>query len=146
MTSSLDLTFPARSASSHSHSLKRPTETTIEMVSIPKIFVLDPYHTKALELLRQTHDVQCVLPGDPALKTWHEEADGILIRSESRITDRDFALAKRLKAIVKQGELSQQAFSKRIALFTSEAQVPVLTMLTWTPLNSMESPYAIHRQ
>lgn len=69
----------------------------------PKIYVVNPYHPDALSLLKKSPDVDCVLPGDEGSDRWHDEADGILIRSETRITGQDFAMAKKLKVIVKQG-------------------------------------------
>lgn len=69
----------------------------------PKIFMLNPYHPDAADLLTQSKDIESILPGAEGSDRWHDEADGILIRSETRITSQDFALAKKLKVIVKQG-------------------------------------------
>lgn len=66
------------------------------------IFVLDPYHPDAIEHLSKA-PVKLVLNTDPRRDQWYNEADGILIRSESRITAQDFAKATKLKVIVKQG-------------------------------------------
>ncbi|USW55870.1 Putative D-isomer specific 2-hydroxyacid dehydrogenase, catalytic domain-containing protein [Septoria linicola] len=61
-------------------------------MSKPKIFVLNPYHSEALSLLQQAHEVEAILPGDPASD-----------QSETRITGQDFAMAKKLKVVAKQG-------------------------------------------
>lgn len=70
-------------------------------MSKSKVFVLNPYHLEAIQLLQGSNEVDAILPEDS--KIWHEEADGILIRSEIRITAEDLAKAKKLKVIVKQG-------------------------------------------
>ncbi|SMR56081.1 unnamed protein product [Zymoseptoria tritici ST99CH_3D1] len=69
-------------------------------MSRPKVFVLNAYHPEAIKLLNES-DVDVVLPGGDA--SWHQEADGLLIRSETRITENDLALARKLKVIVKLG-------------------------------------------
>jgi D-3-phosphoglycerate dehydrogenase len=66
-----------------------------------KVFVLNAFHPDAIKLLQES-DVEVVLPEEDA-PSWHEHADGILIRSETRLTGHDFAMAKKLKVIVKQG-------------------------------------------
>lgn len=68
-----------------------------------KIFVLNPYHPEAVTLLQQARDVEVIPPGEPPSDQWHEEASAILIRSETRITAQDFAMAKKLKVVAKQG-------------------------------------------
>jgi D-3-phosphoglycerate dehydrogenase len=65
-----------------------------------KVFVLNSYHQDAIKLLQES-DVDVVLPGGEG--SWHNEADAILIRSETRITGHDFSMAKKLKVIAKLG-------------------------------------------
>ncbi|GIZ48402.1 hypothetical protein CKM354_001146400 [Cercospora kikuchii] len=72
-------------------------------MSKPKVFVLNPYHQDAIALLQQSSSIQAILPGQPGSDQWHNEADGILIRSDTRLTGQDFAMAKKLKVIVKLG-------------------------------------------
>ncbi|KJX94993.1 hypothetical protein TI39_contig4143g00006 [Zymoseptoria brevis] len=69
-------------------------------MSRPKVFFLNAYHPEAIKLLNES-DVDVVLPGGDG--SWYQEADGILIRSETRITDNDLALARKLEIIVKLG-------------------------------------------
>jgi hypothetical protein len=75
-------------------------------MSKPKVFVLGHFHPDAIAVLKESKDVDLVLPDDPRSHQWHNEADGILIRSEIRITEKDFSMAKKLKVVVKQGELT----------------------------------------
>lgn len=69
----------------------------------PKVYMLNPYHSDAINLLRTSPEVDSVLPDDPKSQSWHQDAQGILIRSDTKITAEDFTLAKDLKVIVKQG-------------------------------------------
>lgn len=71
--------------------------------SKPTIYVLDIYHADAIALLQSSPDVEVVLPGDPKLHDWQRHADGILIRSDTRVDASDIAKTVKLKAIVKQG-------------------------------------------
>ena len=73
------------------------------MSNKPIVFVLNPYHPEAITLLQKAQDIHLVLPEDPNISQWHTQASGILIRSETKITSQDFAMAKKLKVIVKQG-------------------------------------------
>lgn len=70
-------------------------------MSKPKVFFVNPYHPDAIELAKNSPDVDTVVLSRP--DRWHEDATGILLRSETRITAQDFAMAKNLKVIVKQG-------------------------------------------
>ncbi|OGM46567.1 D-3-phosphoglycerate dehydrogenase [Aspergillus bombycis] len=68
-----------------------------------KVYVLDPYHPDAVELVQSIPGVQAILPGDPRMESWHSDADGLMVRSDSRLTEKDFAKAQRLRVVVKQG-------------------------------------------
>lgn len=67
------------------------------------VFVLDPYHQDAIRLLQSTHGVDTILPENPRKADWHLQADGVILRSETRLTAEDFQKASRLKVVVKQG-------------------------------------------
>lgn len=73
------------------------------MPSPKTIFVLDPFHADAIALLQSTPGMRVVLPNDPYKSNWHTEADGVLLRSETRLTAADFQAASRLQVVVKQG-------------------------------------------
>lgn len=70
-------------------------------MSKPKVFFVNPYHPDAIKLAKESFEVDTVVLS--SADGWHDEANGILLRSETRITAQDFAMAKNLKAIVKQG-------------------------------------------
>ncbi|KAJ5226484.1 d-3-phosphoglycerate dehydrogenase protein [Penicillium chermesinum] len=72
-------------------------------MSSKKVFVLDPYHKDAIALLQSTPGIQVVLPDNPHKSEWHDQADGIILRSETRLTKADFQAASRLQVVVKQG-------------------------------------------
>jgi D-3-phosphoglycerate dehydrogenase / 2-oxoglutarate reductase len=65
-----------------------------------KIFILDPFFESGPAYAAAHATI--VRWDDPAVAHWHEEADGLMIRL-SKIGAADFARAKRLKAISKQG-------------------------------------------
>jgi D-3-phosphoglycerate dehydrogenase len=65
-----------------------------------KIYVLDRFHEPGVELAAQHHEV--IRWDDPRVADWHDDADGVMVRI-SPIRAEDFARARRLKAIVKQG-------------------------------------------
>ena len=65
-----------------------------------KIFILDPFFESGPAYAAQHATI--VRWDDPAVANWHEEADGLMVRL-TRIGAADFARAKRLKAISKQG-------------------------------------------
>lgn len=67
------------------------------------IYVLDPFHQDAIDLVQSIPHVNVVLPDDPRKEHWHAHADGIMIRSDSHLTEEDFAKALCLRAVVKQG-------------------------------------------
>ncbi|KAI9695198.1 MAG: hypothetical protein M1820_008834 [Bogoriella megaspora] len=67
------------------------------------VYVLDPYHPDAIALLQRTSSVNVVLSDDDRRKRWHADADALMLRSETKITDEDLSTAKKLKVIVKQG-------------------------------------------
>jgi D-3-phosphoglycerate dehydrogenase len=69
----------------------------------PKVFVLDPYHAEAVQLLEESMLVEAVDRNDPRISNWRTEAAGVMIRSETRITASDLQQARKLKVIVKQG-------------------------------------------
>lgn len=70
------------------------------MSNRPKIFVLDVYHRAGLDLAAEEADL--VLWDDPAVANWREEADALMVRM-TPLRAADFARAKRLKVVVKQG-------------------------------------------
>ncbi|GAA4328342.1 hypothetical protein GCM10023144_14050 [Pigmentiphaga soli] len=66
-----------------------------------KIYVLDAFETSGIQYLKER--VPGVIPfGDPRAGRWHEDADGIMIRGRQLSAD-DFAKAKKLKVVSKQG-------------------------------------------
>lgn len=71
----------------------------------PTVYVLDPYHEDAIDLLRNSLDsVNLVLPSEATKDAALAHATGLLIRSESRINANDIQHANPdLKFIVKQG-------------------------------------------
>nr|POF14356.1 d-3-phosphoglycerate dehydrogenase [Quercus suber] len=68
-----------------------------------KVYVIDPYHPDAISLLQSYTNLDIVLNTDPAKSAWHSDADALIVRSDSRLTADDFALAKKLRLVVKQG-------------------------------------------
>lgn len=68
----------------------------------PLVYMLDPYYEDAVARL-QSAPVQSILFTDPRCSNWYEDADALLIRSDTRLGEADFSKAKKLKAIVKQG-------------------------------------------
>ncbi|KAH8701609.1 putative D-3-phosphoglycerate dehydrogenase [Talaromyces proteolyticus] len=75
------------------------------MGSMPEftIYILDPFHPDAVALVQSIPYVRAILPDDPHKANWHADADGIMVRSDSRLTEADFAKASCLRAVVKQG-------------------------------------------
>ena len=73
------------------------------MATEKTVFVLDPYHKDAIALLLSTPGLRVVLPDDPNKARWHQEADGVLVRSDTRLTADDFQRASHLQVAVKQG-------------------------------------------
>lgn len=65
-----------------------------------KIYILDAYHPAGVEYAAQHFEV--VRWDDPRVKSWHEEADGVMVRM-TPIRAADLARAKRVKVICKQG-------------------------------------------
>ncbi|PNY28456.1 d-3-phosphoglycerate dehydrogenase protein [Tolypocladium capitatum] len=72
-------------------------------MSSKTVFVLDTYHQDAVALLQSAPGLTVILPGDPRKSKWHTEADGVLIRSDTRLTADDCKAASRLQVVVKQG-------------------------------------------
>jgi D-3-phosphoglycerate dehydrogenase len=66
-----------------------------------KIYILDAFEPAGPEYLNQ-HTENVVPFGDPRAKDWHEDADGVMIRGRLLTAD-DFARAKKLKVVSKQG-------------------------------------------
>lgn len=66
----------------------------------PRVFVLDVFHEAGMELIERHADV--VRWDDPRVGAWREEADGLMVRL-TRLGEADFAAAKHLRAIAKQG-------------------------------------------
>jgi D-3-phosphoglycerate dehydrogenase / 2-oxoglutarate reductase len=65
------------------------------------IYVLDPYHAEAIARLQSIDTVTSVLNDDSRLANWKEEADAVLIRSETKLGYPQFSQCKKLKAVVK---------------------------------------------
>ena len=66
----------------------------------PKVYVLDAFDEAGLDWAAKHADL--VLPDDPRLAGWHEDADGLMVRL-TPLTAADFGRAKRLRAVCKQG-------------------------------------------
>ncbi|AUL20028.1 NAD(P)-dependent oxidoreductase [Bordetella holmesii] len=65
-----------------------------------KIYVLDAFHPSGPQWLNGRAEV---IPfNDPRRAHWREDADGVMVRM-TPLTEADFAKARRLKAVVKQG-------------------------------------------
>ncbi|GAD99976.1 D-3-phosphoglycerate dehydrogenase, putative [Paecilomyces variotii No. 5] len=69
----------------------------------PAVYILDPYHTEALSLLESTPWIDTIPWDDSRKANWHQDAHGILVRSETKVTAEDFAQAQHLCVVVKQG-------------------------------------------
>ena len=65
-----------------------------------KIYVLDQFVSSGIEFAAGHAEV--VRCDDPRVKNWHEDADGLMVRSKP-LTAEDFAKAKKLKVVAKQG-------------------------------------------
>ncbi len=65
-----------------------------------KIYILDQFVSSGVEFAARHAEV--VRWDDPRAKNWHEDADGLLVRT-TPLTAEDFARAKKLKAVAKQG-------------------------------------------
>ncbi|UEM04917.1 hydroxyacid dehydrogenase [Skermanella rosea] len=70
------------------------------MVERPLVYVLEPIASSAVATLRQSCDV--IDADDPARIRWHEDADGLIVRT-GRIPRELIAAAPRLKVIGKHG-------------------------------------------
>ena len=67
----------------------------------PKVYVLDAFHPAGVELI--TKHTDAVPFGDPRAADWHADADGVMTRGGKRLTEADFAKARKLKVVFKQG-------------------------------------------
>lgn len=67
------------------------------------VYVVDAYHESALSLLQSSPSINLVYKDDPKVKDWQSEADGLMVRSDTRIAAADLKAAKKLKVVVKQG-------------------------------------------
>lgn len=67
------------------------------------VYVLDTYHDAALSILRESPSINLIYRDDPKIKDWQSEADGLMVRSETRVTAAELKDAKKLKVVVKQG-------------------------------------------
>ena len=65
-----------------------------------KVYCLDVFHPAGVEFISRHCDV--VPYGDPRMAGWHEDADGVMVRMRP-VTADDFARAKKLKVVAKQG-------------------------------------------
>lgn len=66
------------------------------------LYMLDPYHSEAVAALRNS-GVEHVLWTDSRIANWRQDATGLLLRSDTRITRDDMLACKTLSVIVKQG-------------------------------------------
>ena len=75
------------------------------MDSKPTVYVLDPYHTDAISLLKSNPNIDLVLPDSPLdiLSQWPSHATAVIVRSETNLTATLLSIAKNLKYILKQG-------------------------------------------
>ncbi len=69
-------------------------------MSRPKVYVLDSYHPAGMALIARHADV--VRWDDPRVANWREDADGLMVRLTT-LGEAEFAAARRLKAVLKQG-------------------------------------------
>lgn len=67
------------------------------------VYVVDPYHESALSLLRDAQSIDLIYKDDPKVKDWRANAEGLMVRSETRVTAEDLKAVAKLKVIVKQG-------------------------------------------
>ncbi|WP_426959371.1 NAD(P)-dependent oxidoreductase [Muricoccus radiodurans] len=65
-----------------------------------RVYAIDPFHRAGLDLVAQRAEL--ILWDDPRVADWREDADGLMVRL-TPLTRADFATAKRLRAVVKQG-------------------------------------------
>lgn len=65
-----------------------------------KIYILDPFHLAGVEYAAKHFEV--VRWDDPRVKSWPEDADGLMVRM-TRVTAADIAKARKVKIIGKQG-------------------------------------------
>lgn len=65
-----------------------------------KIYILDQFIPSGVDFATRHADV--VRWDDPRVKNWHEDADGLMVRKET-LTAEDFAKAKKLRVVSKQG-------------------------------------------
>ncbi|EWG51749.1 hypothetical protein FVEG_10639 [Fusarium verticillioides 7600] len=71
--------------------------------SKPTVYVLDPYHPDAIALLQQSSDINVVPSTDPKKVQYVENANAVMLRSETRLGADELSKCKKLKYIVKQG-------------------------------------------
>jgi D-3-phosphoglycerate dehydrogenase len=65
-----------------------------------KIYILDQFIPSGVDFATRHADV--VRWDDPRVKNWHEDADGLMVRM-TPLTAEDFAKAKKLRVVAKQG-------------------------------------------
>src|SRR5689334_18607995 len=65
-----------------------------------KIYILDPFFPSGVELA--SRHAELVRWDNPRVAQWRDDADGLMVRM-TRLTADDFARARRLKAVAKQG-------------------------------------------
>ena len=65
-----------------------------------KIYILDQFVSLGVDFAARHAEV--VRWDDPRVKNWHEDADGLMVRS-APLTAEDFAKAKKLRVVAKQG-------------------------------------------
>lgn len=74
----------------------------IAPVTKPVIAIVDPYHPDAVTRLQSDPDIDVISRNDEG-RSVYEEADAIMLRSETHIGETEFQRFKNLKYIVKQG-------------------------------------------
>ncbi|KAF5662956.1 3-phosphoglycerate dehydrogenase [Fusarium heterosporum] len=72
-------------------------------MTIPTVYVLDPYHPDAIAALQKSPSINVVLPTHPNKSQYRENASVVMLRSETRLGAVELDQCKKLKFIVKQG-------------------------------------------
>lgn len=80
--------------------IESPVNEAESSLCRPKLYILDKLHPEAISYAQELFNA--VLPSDPEIQNWKENAELLVVRS-SYITAEQIGAAKRLKAIGKQG-------------------------------------------
>lgn len=74
----------------------------IAQLAKPVIALLDPYHPDVVKRLQNDDNIHMILHTD-STRSAYEEADAVMLRSETRLGEIEFAKFKKLRFVVKQG-------------------------------------------